>query len=118
MGCGGLEIVAFNNDRNLFPARNKVWVMVGFTMPHSAARSGRVRLRPRRRLSRLLPRIIGAAAVAWVLFFVYLIYRENVVDDQRAVANCIEEHNRTAVGADGREAAAIAALCARVRTDQ
>lgn len=87
-------------------------------MANQAVRPGKVRLRPRNRLSRLLPRIIGAAAVAWVLFFVYLIYRENAVDDQRAVANCIEEHNRTAVGASGQEAVAIAALCARSRTGQ
>jgi hypothetical protein len=87
-------------------------------MSHSAARSGRVRLRPRRRLSRLLPRIIGAAAVAWAIFFAYLIYRENVVDDQRAIANCIEEHNRTAVGSSGQEAVAIAVLCARSKAVQ
>jgi hypothetical protein len=81
-----------------------------FTM--SAARSGKVRIR-RSRFGRVLPRVIVAATLAWGLFLAYYIYRENSVDDQRAIANCIEEHNRTAVGSSGQEAAAIATLCAR-----
>jgi hypothetical protein len=60
-----------------------------------------------------LQRIIIAALCAWALLIGYWIYRENVVSDQRAVADCIEEHNRTAVGSDGKDAVVIAALCAR-----
>jgi hypothetical protein len=65
-----------------------------------------------------LPRIIIAAAAGWVLFFGYYIYRENSNDDQRAIANCIEEQNRTAVGSSGREASAIAVMCARRPANQ
>jgi len=82
-------------------------------MSNSAVPSGRVRIRQRRRLGRALPRIIIAAAIGWVLFFAYYIYRETSNDDQRAIANCIEEQNRNAVGSSGREADAIAALCSR-----
>lgn len=84
-------------------------------MSNSATRSGKVRLKPRRRLSRVLPRIIIAAAAGWVLFFGYYIYRETSNDDQRAIADCIEEQNRTAVGASGKEAGAIALMCAHGR---
>jgi hypothetical protein len=59
-----------------------------------------------------LLRIIIAALFAWGLFIGYRIYRGNSTDDQRAIANCIEEHNQTAAGSDGRDAVAIAALCA------
>ena len=84
-------------------------------MPYSATRSGRVRTRQRGPLRRVLPRIIIAAAVGWVLFFAYFIYRETSNDDQRAIADCIEEQNRNAVGASGREASQIALLCAQGR---
>ena len=84
-------------------------------MPNSAVSSDRVRTRRHRRRGRALPRIIMAAAVGWVLFFGYYIYRENSNDDQRAIANCIEEQNRNAVGSSGKEASAIALMCAHGR---
>jgi len=84
-------------------------------MPDPAVYPGRVRIRQRRRRGRALPRIIIAAALAWGVFLAFYIYRETSVDDQRAVANCIEELNRTAVGASSRDAAAIVALCTQNR---
>ena len=81
-------------------------------MANSEIPSGRVRIRQRKRRGRALPRIIIAAAVAWGLFLAFYIYRENSGDDQSAIANCIEEHNLNAVGSSGKEASAIAALCA------
>lgn len=56
--------------------------------------------------------VIIAALAGWGVFLANLIYRENVVSDQRAIADCIEEHNRTAVGSSGQDAVAIAAACA------
>jgi|GEM_PF-4156169 len=63
----------------------------------------------------MLPRIIVAATLGWGLFLAYYIYRENSGDEQRAVAACIEEHNRNAVGSSGKEASAIALMCALSR---
>lgn len=109
---GAGEIVEVNYNLSLLAGEEPISGIYCFIMPNSAARSGRVRTRQRRRLGRALPRIIIAAAVGWVLFFGYYIYRETSNDDQRAIANCIEEQNRNAVGSSGREAAAIAAMCA------
>jgi hypothetical protein len=84
-------------------------------MASPAVHSGRVRIRQRKRRGRTLLRIIFAAALGWGLFAAYQIYRDNTVSDQRAIANCIEEHNQNAVGFSGEEAAAIAALCSRIK---
>jgi len=105
--------VEVNYNPNLLGGKPAYRVINCLIMPNSAVRSGRVRTRQRRRLGRALPRIIMAAAVGWVLFFGYYIYRENSNDDQRAIANCIEEQNRNAVGSSGKEASAIAFMCAR-----
>jgi hypothetical protein len=59
--------------------------------------------------------IIVAALFGWGLFVGYQLYRENSANSDRAVANCIEEHNRTAAGSDGRDAVVIAAICAHNR---
>jgi hypothetical protein len=63
-----------------------------------------------------LPRIIIAAALAWGVFLAFYIYRGSSVDEQRAVADCIEEQNRTAVGSSSRDAAMVMALCTRNRS--
>jgi len=84
----------------------------GFAMSDPAVRPGRVRIRKRRPLGRTLWAIIIAAALGWGLFLAHLIYRGTVVSDQRGVADCIEEHNRTAAGSSGQDAVAVAAMCA------
>jgi len=63
-----------------------------------------------------LPRIIIAAALAWGVFLAFYIYRGTSVDEQRAVADCIEEQNRTAVGSSSKDAAVIMAMCTRNRS--
>jgi hypothetical protein len=61
----------------------------------------------------MLRLVIIAAMLGWGLFVANLIYRETVVSEQRAIADCIEEHNRTAVGSSGQDAVAVAAVCAQ-----
>ena len=109
---GDSGLVEVNYNSNMLGRKPAYRAINCPTMPNSAVRSGRVRIRQRSRLSRMLPRIIIAAAVGWVLFLAYYIYRETANDDQRAIAECIEEQNRTAVGSSGKEAAAIALMCA------
>lgn len=112
---GALGLVGVNYNPSLLGEKPEYRVIYCLTMSNSATRSGRIRTKPRGRLSRVLPRIIIAAAVGWVLFFAYLIYRETSNDEQRAIADCIEEQNRNAVGASGQEASQIALLCAQGR---
>ena len=72
-----------------------------------------VRIREkRRRKRRLLPRLIAATVVAWGLFIAFYFYHDSASEAQRAMADCIQEHNPTAVGSSGEEARAVAALCA------
>jgi len=81
--------------------------------------SGRVRIRKRgQRFSRPLRLIIIVALLGWGLFLANLIHQETVGNDQRAIAECIEQHNRAAVGSSGRDAVAIAALCAHSKADR
>jgi len=81
--------------------------------------SGRVRIRKRgQRFSRPLRLIIIVALLGWGLFLANLIHQETVGSDQRAIAECIEQHNRAAVGSSGRDAVAIAALCAQSKADR
>jgi hypothetical protein len=81
--------------------------------------SGRVRIRKRgQRFSRPLRLIIIVALLGWGLFLANLIHQETVGNDQRAIAECIEQHNRAAVGSSGRDAVAIAALCAQSKADR
>lgn len=87
-----------------------------FAMSDPMVRSGRVRIRKRRRLSRTLWCIIIAATLGWGLFLADIIYHETVVSDERAVADCIEEHNRDAAGSSGQDAVAVAAMCAHSKS--
>ena len=81
--------------------------------------SGRVRIRKRgQRFSRPLRLIIIVALLGWGLFLANLIHQETVGNDQRAIAECIEQHNRAAVGSSGQDAVAIAALCAHSKADR
>jgi len=86
-------------------------------MSTTATGSSRVRIRKRRRLGRALQLVIITAFLGWGLFLANLIYQETVGNDQRAIAECIEQHNRAAVGSSGQDAVAIAALCARSKAD-
>ena len=95
------------------PAKAAAGIILAFTMASPAVPSGRVRIRQRRRRGRTLLRVIIAAALGWGLFVAYHIFRANTVSDQSAIAHCIEEHNKTAVGSSGQDAVAIAALCAQ-----
>jgi hypothetical protein len=107
------EIAGLTTIEVCLPARPADWAIFYSTMPDPAVHSGRVRIRQRKRRSRALPRIIIAAALAWGVFLAFYIYRETSGDDQRAVADCIEEQNRSAVGSSSRDAATIVALCNR-----
>jgi len=83
-------------------------------MSTTATGSGRVRIRKRgQRFGRTLRLVIIAALLGWGLFLANLIYQETVGSDQRAIAECIEQHNLTAVGSSGRDVVAIAAMCAQ-----
>jgi hypothetical protein len=86
-------------------------------MPVTATHSGRIRIRKRRRLGRALQLVIIAALFGWGLFLANLIHQETVGSDQRAVAECIEQHNRAAVGSSGQDVVAITALCAHSKAD-
>ena len=54
--------------------------------------------------------------VGWGLFLADLIYRQTAASDERAVADCIEEHNRPAAGSSGQDAVVVAALCAHSKS--
>ena len=100
------------------PVGHEDWRSLDFTMPPMAPHSGRVRIRKRgQRFGRPLRLVIVAALLGWGLFLANLIYHETAGSDQRAIADCIEQHNRAAVGSNGQDAVAIAAICAQSKAN-
>ena len=81
-------------------------------MSNSAIRVRRVRTRKRNPVSRILPRVIAAAVVAWGAFFVFQFYHDSNADYQRAMADCIQDRNKTAAPSSGEDASAAAMACA------
>jgi len=50
--------------------------------------------------------------LAWGVFLVYQLYHDGSADYQRAMADCIQDRNKTAAPSSGADASASAIACA------
>jgi hypothetical protein len=78
----------------------------------NAVRVRKIRARDAKPNSRLLLRILAAVALAWGAFLILHLYHDGNADYQRAMANCIEDRNKTAAPSSGADASASAMACA------
>ena len=81
-------------------------------MNNSAVRVRKIRVRKRRPVSRVLLRVIAATILAWGAFLIFQLYHDSSADYQRAMADCIQEHNKSAAPSSGEDASAAAMACA------
>ena len=79
---------------------------------NSAVRVRKIRARDPKPNSRLVLRIIAVAVIAWAAFFLFQFYHDSNADYQRAMAECIQDHNKAGDPSDGADASAAAMACA------